>query len=108
MFQQNQRVQIMPNGPSSRSTEALKASNLLRPGTAAFSNRDWARTWKSAAIEMEAIRTAELISVETATAIVALDDAFHSALATRSIRLSSGFVEMQRFFRRLRSDAATD
>ena len=98
----------MPKGPSSRSAEALEVRNLSSPGTAALSNREWARTWKTAATELEAIRRAEIISAETATAIVALDDAFRSALASHSTRPSSGFVEMQRFFQRLRRDAATD
>jgi hypothetical protein len=98
----------MPKGPSSRSAKAPEDRNRLHPGSTAFSNREWARTWKTAARELEAIRRAEIKSAETSTAIVALDDAFRSMLASRSTRPSSGFVEMQTFFRRLRKDAATD
>jgi hypothetical protein len=98
----------MPKGPCSRSAKARKGRNLSHPGPTAFSNRDWARTWKTAASELDAIRRAEIKSAETATAIVALDDAFRSMLASHSTRPSSGFVEMQTFFRRLRRDAATD
>ena len=101
-------LQIMPKGPSSRSAKAPEDRNLLHPGSTAFSNREWARTWKTAASELESIRRAEIKSAETSTAIVALDDAFRSMLASRSTRPSSGFVEMQTFFRRLRKDAATD
>src|SRR5271165_7631505 len=98
----------MPRGPSSRSAEPPKGSNLSHPGTTAFSNREWARTWRTAASELEAIRRAEIQSADTATAIVALDDAFRSMLASLSPRSSSGFVEMQRVFLQSRRDAATD
>lgn len=88
--------------------KAPKDRNLSPPEPAAFSNREWARTWKAAASELEAIRKAEIKCADTATAIVALDDAFRSMLASLSTRPSSGFVEMQTFFRRLKRDAATD
>jgi hypothetical protein len=92
----------MQKGPSSRSAAAPKGRNLSHSGTTAFSNREWAKTWRTAASELEAIRRAEIKSADTATAIVALDDAFRSMLASHSTRPSSGFVEMQTFFRRLR------
>jgi hypothetical protein len=98
----------MPKESFSRSAEALKGRNLSHPEPAAFSNREWARTWKTAASELEAIRKAEIKCAETTTAIVALDDAFRSMLGSFSTRPSSGLVEMQTFFRRLRSDAPTD
>ncbi len=96
----------MPKGDSSRSARALKGRNISHSGTTTFSDREWARTWKTAARELEAIRRAEIKSADTATAIVALDDAFRSMLASLSTRPSSGFVEMQTFFLRLRRDAA--
>jgi hypothetical protein len=98
----------MPRDPSSDSTATLKGLNLSVPGSTAFSNREWASTWKSAARELEAVRRAEIKSADTAAAIFALDDAFRSMLASLSPRSSSGFVEMQRLFQRLRKDAATD
>ena len=58
--------------------------------------------------QCEAIRKAEIKCAETTTAIVALDDAFRSMLRSFSTRPSSGLVQMQTFFRRLRSDAPTD
>ena len=97
----------MPREPSADSAAALKGRNLSGPGSTAFSNREWARTWKAAARELEAVRRAEIKSADTAAAIFALDDAFRSMLASLSPRSSSGFVEMQRLFQRLRKDAAT-
>lgn len=102
------RLRIMTNRPSSPSAKTIKDRNLSPLGPTSLSNREWARTWKTAASELEAIRRAEIKSADTATAIVALDDALRSALASLSTRPSSGFVEMQMFFRRLRRDAATD
>jgi hypothetical protein len=101
-------LQIMPKEPSSDSATGLKGRNLSVPGTTTFSNREWARTWKTAARELEAVRRAEIKSADTAAAIFALDDAFRSMLASLPPRSSSGFVEMQTLFQRLRKDAATD
>ena len=98
----------MPQEPSSDSATALKGQNMPVPGSMAFSNREWARTWKAAARELEAVRRAEIKSANTAAAIFALDDVFRSMLASLSPRSSSGFVDMQRLFQRLRKDAATD
>jgi hypothetical protein len=98
----------MPKEPSSDSATALKGRNLSVTGSTAFSNREWARTWKAAARELEVVRRAEIKSADTAAAIFALDDAFCSMLASLSPRSSSGFVEMQSLFQRLRKDAATD
>jgi hypothetical protein len=98
----------MPKEPSSDSATALKGRNQSVTGSTAFSNREWARTWKAAARELEAVRRAEIKSADTVAAILALDDAFCSMLAYLSPRSSSGFVEMQRLFQRLRKDAATD
>jgi hypothetical protein len=98
----------MPKEPSSDSATALKGLNLSVTGSTAFSNREWARTCKAAARELEAVRRAEIKSADTAAAIFALDDAFCSMIASLSPRSSSGFVEMQKLFQRLRKDAATD
>ena len=98
----------MAKRPSSPSVNASKDRNLSTPVPGVFSNREWAETWKTAASELEAIRRAEIKSADTATAIVALDDAFRSMLASLSPRSSSGFVEMQTVFLRSRRDAATD
>jgi hypothetical protein len=98
----------MPKEPSSDSASALKGRNLSVAGSTAFSNPEWARTWKAAARELEAVRRAEIKSADTAATIFALDDAFCSMLASLSPRSSSRFVEMQRLFQRLRKDAATD
>ena len=98
----------MPREPSADSAAALKGRNLSGPGSTAFSNREWARTWKAAARELEAVRRAEIRSADTAAAIFALDDAVRSMVSSLSPRSSSGFVEMQRLFQRLRKDAATD
>jgi hypothetical protein len=86
----------MHKEPFPDSAAALKGRNLSVPGTTAFSNREWAKTWKTAGRELEAVKRAEIKSADTGTAILALDDAFHSMLASLSPRSSSGFVEMQR------------
>ena len=98
----------MPKEPSSDSATALNGRNLVVTASTAFSNREWARTWKAAARELEVVRRAEIKSADTAAAIFALDDAFCSMLASLSPRSSSGYVEMQSLFQRLRKDAATD
>ena len=98
----------MPKEPSSDSPTAFKGPNPSVMASTAFSNREWARTWKAAARELEAVRRAEIKSADTAAAIFALDDAFRSTLASLSPRSSSGLVDMQRLFQRLRKDAATD
>jgi hypothetical protein len=103
-----QRLRIMANRRSSHSVKASKDLSLSTPVPAVFSNREWAKTWKTAASELEAIRRAEIKSADTATAIVALDDAFRSMLASLSPRSSSGFVQMQTVFLQSRRDAATD
>ena len=56
----------MPREPSADSAAALKGRNLSGPGSTAFSNREWARTWKAAARELEAVRRAEIKSADTA------------------------------------------
>ena len=93
--------------PSSDAVSAPKGRNLSVPRSTTFSNREWARTWKADTRELEAVRRAEIKSADTAAVIFALDDAFRSMLTSVSPRSSSGFVEMQRLFQRLRKDAAT-
>ena len=45
----------MANKPSSHSAKAPKDRNLSPPEPAAFSNREWARTWKAAASELQEV-----------------------------------------------------
>ena len=97
-----QRLRIMANRRSSHSVKASKDLSFSTPVPAVFSNREWAKTWKTAASELKAIRRAEIKSADTAT------DAFRSMLASLSPRSSSGFVQMQTVFLQSRRDAATD
>ena len=108
LFGYRQRLPIMANNSPSHSAKASKDRNFSTLVPAVFSDREWAKTWKTAASELEAIRRAEIKSADTATAIVALDDAFRSMLASLSPRSSSGFVEMQMVFLQSRRDATTD
>jgi len=87
-----------PQRLSLDSATALKGPKLSVGASTAFSNREWARTWKAAARELEAVRRAEIRSADTAAAIFALDDAVRSMVSSLSPRSSSGFVEIQTIF----------
>ncbi len=64
--------------------------------------RAWAAAWGRAAPELAAERHEKSRRVPIWVSIAALDDAFETAIASRGLRDSSGFVEQQRLFARLR------
>jgi hypothetical protein len=64
--------------------------------------RDWAAAWQRAAKVLDADRAERARNTSVASAIAALDDAFESALVARVCDLSSGLVDQQRHFARLR------
>jgi len=60
----------------------------------------WARTWREAAPELEAIRRREIREADNLKVLAALEGAFNQALKL-PLRPSSGMVEMQRYLARL-------
>jgi hypothetical protein len=64
--------------------------------------RRWVETWKQAGPELEAIRRKEIEKINVIESLAALEDAFN--YATRNVPPSdtSGLVEMQRWFAKLR------
>jgi hypothetical protein len=64
--------------------------------------REWVAAWKRAAPELERLRREEIRRTNTAEAIAQLSDAFEWAMRTLPPRPSSGLVEQQAIFQRLR------
>jgi len=64
--------------------------------------RRWVETWKRAGPELEAIRRKEIEKIDSLESLAALEDAFNYALGTLPPRQSSGLVEMQEWFAKLR------
>ncbi len=64
--------------------------------------RRWVETWKQAGPELEAIHRREIREADNLKVLSALEGAFNHALRTRPPRPSSGMVEMQEWFARLR------
>ena len=64
--------------------------------------RRWVETWKRAAPELEAIRREEIAKADNAADLAALARAFNIALRSSPPEPSSGLVEMQKWFAKLR------
>lgn len=64
--------------------------------------RQWVRDWAVAAPLLEQLRHEAIRDVDTAAAIQQLSDAFESARQQWQPPASSGLVEQQRLFARLR------
>ena len=64
--------------------------------------RLWVKTWKEAGPELDAIRRLEIRDADNRQALALLEPAFDHALRTLPRRESSGLVEMQEWFRKLR------
>jgi hypothetical protein len=62
----------------------------------------WVRTWKEAGPRLEAIRRREIQEADNLKVLASLEGAFNHALRTLPARPSSGMVEMQRLFAKLR------
>ena len=65
--------------------------------------RKWADIWENAAPELEAIRHREIREAETHATLALLEGAFNHAARSLPPRSSSGMVEMQRWFAKLRN-----
>jgi len=82
------------------STESLVSDNeAMEEGEAI---RRWVETRKRAGPELEAIRRKEIEKINVLESLAALDDAFNYALRELPPRQSSGLVEMQNCFAKLR------
>jgi hypothetical protein len=64
--------------------------------------RRWVRTWEGAAPELEAIWRREIREADNLQVLAILEEAFNHSLRTMPPRPSSGMVEMQAWFRKLR------
>ena len=64
--------------------------------------RRWVENWRQAGPELERLRAEEIRNSDTAAAIEQLSDAFESARREWSAPATSGLVEQQRLFARLR------
>lgn len=64
--------------------------------------RRWVDTWRDAEAALSEVKVAELARLETTAALRQLADAFNSALAARTTTTTSGLIEQQAIFQRLR------
>jgi hypothetical protein len=64
--------------------------------------RRWVETWKEAGPELEAIRRKEIREADNLKVLALLESAFNHAIRTLPPRESSGMVEMQKGFAKLR------
>jgi hypothetical protein len=64
--------------------------------------RRWVETWKQAGPELEAIRRKEIEKINVLESLAALEDAFNYATRNIPPDETSGLVEMQRWFAKLR------
>jgi hypothetical protein len=62
----------------------------------------WVETWKQAGPELEAIRRKEIEKIDTLEELAALESAFNYATRNVPPNPSSGLVEMQKWFAKLR------
>ncbi len=64
--------------------------------------RRWVEAWNQAGPELEAIRRREVREADNLKVLALLERAFNYALRTTPPRPSSGMIEMQKWFARLR------
>jgi len=64
--------------------------------------RRWVKTWEQAGPELEAIRRREIREADNLKVLAMLEGAFNHAARTLPPRPSSGLVEMQAWFAKLR------
>ncbi len=66
--------------------------------------RVWAKTWKETGEILEELRREEMREASLPETILALTDACESALRLKPPQPTSGLIEMQRIFRRLKKN----
>ncbi len=64
--------------------------------------RRWVQTWKEAGPKLEAIRRREIRDADNLQVLASLESAFNHAARTMPPRQTSGMVEMQKWFAKLR------
>jgi len=64
--------------------------------------KEWVDNWKRLTPILEEIRNREIVETDTAQSILLLEDAFQMALRENPPPPTSGMVEMQAWFRKLR------
>jgi hypothetical protein len=64
--------------------------------------RRWVQTWKDAGPELEAIRRREIREADNVHVLALLEEAFNHAIRSLPPRPSSGMVQMQQYFAKLR------
>jgi hypothetical protein len=64
--------------------------------------RRWVRTWEDAGPKLEAIRRREIREADNLRVLAVLEEAFNDSLRKLPPRPSSGMVEMQAWFGKLR------
>ena len=62
----------------------------------------WARHWEEAGPELDALRMEEIRDADNLQVLALLEPAFNQALRSRPMRTTSGMVEMQALFAKLR------
>ena len=70
--------------------------------TAWMSIEAWVRTWQEAGPQLEAIRRKEVREADNLHVLELLEEAFNHALQALPCRPSSGMVQMQEYFAKLR------
>lgn len=97
-----------PNGVAIRFWSAAwdRESAALSSGMSAGPNEhdaaQWIASWRLAAVDLDRIRREEVQQADTAAAVLALAGAFRYAREHLPVRQTSGLVEQQRLFARLR------
>jgi hypothetical protein len=64
--------------------------------------RRWVRTWEDARPRLEAIRRREIREADNLRVLAVLEGAFNQALQSQPPRCSSGMVQMQQYFAKIR------
>ena len=62
----------------------------------------WVQHWKEAGPELDAIRREEIRSADKSEVLAQLESAFNHAVRTMPMRETSGMVEMQRLFAKVK------
>lgn len=82
----------------------MSAPSKMTPEERVLAKR-WAETWKETGPILERLRREELQKVSTVQAMQDLAGAFESAAFSHPPRLTSGLVEQQALFQRLRKSS---
>lgn len=68
----------------------------------------WVENWKITGKLLEKLRIDEMRKSDTYQSMLALNDAFNSAIANALIAESSGLVEQQKWFKKFRENDSTN